>query len=420
MKTLALVLAVVVASTACGNGQTVTVTAPDPAATAAPEARPVGELDALLAARDLWRAGAPIDYTVTETCDDCDDRTRTLAVRGDDVISLGATTDQATIDEVFEDIERAIGSGGAVEVTYDEALGYPRTVLIDIDADGDPEVDIGYADLEAMPIVQGLGELLDARRRWDVLGADTYRYIFRAACTCPDGGTFEVDVRDDVVRAARGMDAAAAQSTLSPGTIDEAFADLEAWFTDSSELRGEGFLEVDVRMDPVLGYPRWFRVVAEDIDDEAFAGRFEIVVTMDLVGAGPADDDPTVADDEDRAGLDQARARWSAVDLTDYRYEIVYHCECSIEHRGPFEITVRDGVFVSATSVEGFGDSAVPDVLLIDQTFELIESAITERTDIEVTYDASTGQPLDVIIDVDAVAVDGGLSFTMSRATPIE
>ncbi|MDH3190645.1 MAG: DUF6174 domain-containing protein, partial [Acidimicrobiia bacterium] len=408
MKPSVVLLALALLTSACAIDDTPSSTVPDE-----PDGSPVEELAALGNARAAWQALAPADYTFTATCDGC--TSQTVAVRSGEIVSLASQT-QTTVDDVFEEIEAAIRGGADVQVSYDVDLGYPIAVSIDTDRDGLLDVDSRYDDLEAMPIVTTLEELLAARQLWEALGLKDYRYLFRADCTCSEEGTFEVTVRDGRVTEERPLDEAAQQSRqLSPGSLDAAFDDLEDWFTDSAALIDEGILEVDVRMDPQFGYPRWFRVVAEGLDsDGPLAERFEIVVTTDLIG--PIEKLEGSVDQGDLAELAAASSRWTAAGLTDYRYAVEYHCECPVSTSGPFEITIRNGQFWSAAVPPGggFQDSALYDALTIDQVLDLIDRAIQDGTDVEVVYDGGTGQPLHVMIDPEAVAVDGGLAFSIT------
>lgn len=397
---------------ACAPDATVPTSVPD-------DPEPTRLLATLGDARARWLAAAPTDYTVTESCDGCPDRT--VAVRSGEVVSL-SSEDHRTVDEMFSQIENAIGDGAVVNATFDDDLGYPTSVTIDYDGDGVPEVDLRYADLQAMPIVTSLEELLEARERWESLGLDDYIYIFRADCTCSEEGTFQVTVIDGRATEELPLDDAARASTqISPGSLDRAFDDLEDWFTNSQPLIDEGILEVDVRMDPTFGYPRWFRVVGEGLDNDGpLSDRFEIIVTTDLVGPIEVPDvtGPTI-DQVDLAALVEAGFTWVEADLADYRFEIEFHCECDVEVRGPFEVIVRDRAVVSSgpIGVGASGDSTHAPTWTIEDVFDVIERAIQEGTDVDVVYDPVTGQPLSVMIDPEAVASDGGLWFTMS---PVE
>jgi hypothetical protein len=423
MRRLLWVVVIAFIGASCGTeGGAVVTTSPTTSPTTASPDPSGGQLVELVAARQQWFASAPADYTVAarSTCDGCDAVAGTVAVRGGELASLRPDAALAPIDAAFEEIERSILQGAEVDVVYDDGLGYPTRVIIDRNGDGTVDLALEFADLEAMPIVETLAELQRARERWESLALDTYRYLFRADCTCPEGGTIEVEVRNGSVYAVVPLDERARSGALVPGPIDEAFDDLELWFTDSGLLIEEGILAVDVRMDPELGYPRWFEVSAADLDDDAFEGPFSIVVTIDLVlPYTPIDPAPLPSARQDRELLVAAVARWDAVRPDDYQFELAVHCECPAEVAGPFLITVREGVFASAVWAGGEG-AGTPVVRSIDEAFARIGDAIGAGTAVDVTYDDDLGHPVLVIIDPEAVAVDGGLAFTMSGFQALE
>ena len=421
-KLLAAVVIAVVCSSCGADDPNAVATTPPPTSTAVSPNASGAFLSELGAARERWEVSAPGDYTFAarSSCVGCDAFEGTVAVRDGEVVSLASPPSVLAVDRAFEEIERSVLRGDSVEVVYDDVLGYPARVRIDRDGDGSPDVDFEYDDVEAMPIVRTLGELLDARSRWESLALDTYRYIFRADCTCPEGGTMEVEVRDGSVYAVVPLDEAARSGGLAPGTLEGAFDDLEMWFVDSAPLIGEGILAVDVRMDPELGYPRWFEVSAADLDDDAFEGPFTIVVTIDLVlPYRPIDRVEPPASDADRAALTAALATWDATGPIDYEFSLAVHCECPANVAGPFLITVRSGEFVSAAWAGGEGAGS-PVVVSIDDAFARIAAAIEAGTDVDVTYDETLGHPQRVIIDPEAVAVDGGLAFTISDLRTVE
>ena len=387
VRVLLIVVVVAVMATACADPGTVTST------TLATTSTTEAQLDELTAARSRWDAAAPADYTVRSG-------EQLVAVHDGEVVSLGSSGAK-TVDDVFDTIEDSIRDGATVEVEYDPELGYPTRVLIDLDGDGTPDVTIELSELEAMPIVQSLDELLEARATWEALGIDDYRYIVRFACNCPLIGTYEVEVRDGVGVSARPLDDAAEKETIEPLSIDSLIDDLVRLFTSPEELVEDGLVALDVRMDPELGYPRWLKLTAVDIEPH-LPREVTLIATVDLVFPIEPVDPP--ASDGDRELLDAASAKWQAAGLPDYDFTVTIHCECPVESRGPFQIEVRDGHPVS-------GDGPVA---LIEDAFDLIADAIDAGVDVAVSYDDALGYPIDVIIDTEAVAVDGGLAFTIT------
>ena len=417
MRRVVLLTVIALVAAACGGGIT---RSSEPPPLAETTSTTVGspQLDALADAKERWGAAAPDDYTVSQRdhCTGCASEPKTLAVRDGEVVSL-ASTETERIEDVFTTIEESLRNGAEVEVEYHSEFGYPVRLVIDTDGDGTPDIDLEFGDLAAMPVVASLGELLEAKRLWDAQHLDSYRFIFRADCTCPDGGTFEVEVRDGRVTATRPLDAAAETSDLSPGPLDSAFDDLEQWFTFPEDLINDGFLAVDVRMDPQFGYPRWFRIDASDIDDDHFAGDFTLIVTVDVIEAlepvevvPDPDPDP---EGTDLVDLDAARSRWESAAIASYGFVLAVHCECPAEVSGPFEIAVRDGDVTSAVHLSDGSDSTAKG-LTIDELFGVIALSIADGTDVDVVYDHDLGYPRRVIIDPEAVAVDGGVALSIT------
>ena len=405
MKRTALALVVTALMvTACGGAAAVTATE-----------RPAGaeaELGRLAAAEKLWDEMAPEDYTITQfdRVGGGEEESGTLAIRDREVVSLGM--EPATVDEAFATIADSIRRGATVDVEYDPEYGYPVRAAIDRDGDGNTDVQLGYADLTAMPAVQSVAELHAARRRWKAQQLDSYRYIFRFDCTCPESGTFQVDVSEGRVVRTVPLDDAARRSDLDPGfAIDSAFDDLEEWFANSAELIDEGILAVDVRMDPLYGYPRWFRIQAKDADEEFFEGRFTMVVTIDLI-AGSEPVEPVV-DPDDLEQVQSAQARWEQASISDYRYVLTIHCLCPAEVAGPFQITVSGGALDSVRQLD-IDKETEAHVFHVDDALAMIGQAVLDGTDVDVTYALVLGYPQQVIIDTEAVAVDGGLAFAIS------
>ena len=409
---LAISLLLGLLAAACGGGEIVattsstTVTGGESAA------------DQLAAARNLWSAGAPADYTVALS--DSTGQSQIVAVRAGESITLGEGAEPTTVDEVFATIERSIGDGAVVDVEYHPDLGYPIRVVIDLDGDGTADIDLSFSDLEGMPIVQSLDELLVAKRLWDDQELDDYRYIFRADCTCDDGGTWDVAVRRGSEVTSQPLDQGAAASGLTMTSLDVAFDDLEQWFTDSAEFVDDGLIAVDVRMDPKLGYPRWFRVEGAGLD-ENFTERFTLIVTVDLVGPiDPEEPSGPTLNEADLRAFVVAFEQWDHLNLRDYSFVYTRHCECTAEFAGPVEVEVAGGEFNAATLLADGAPVAVTDVLAtsIPEALRKISLYVNRGTPVDVTYHPALGYPVLAILDVDAVAVDGGLAFSISDVKP--
>jgi hypothetical protein len=104
-----------------------------------------------------------------------------------------------------------------------------------------------------------------------------------------------------------------------------------------------------------------------------------------------------------------ARARWDAAGLDTYQFVFQNDCgECDPEWAAPRQVVVWNGA-----SFDGTRSAA--DVASL---FELIESALAEGRDVEVSYDPELGFPTEIWIDREARAYDGGTHLLIHQVTP--
>ena len=87
--------------------------------------------------------------------------------------------------------------------------------------------------------------------------------------------------------------------------------------------------------------------------------------------------------------------------------------------RGPHVVTVRSNKVDSVVSdVDGSGRLGA--ATTVDDLFVLVLLAEQAGEQVIVEYDPDLGYPRDVIVDPEAVAVDGGLSLSVSDLQIIE
>lgn len=116
-------------------------------------------------------------------------------------------------------------------------------------------------------------------------------------------------------------------------------------------------------------------------------------------------------DEAGLADLADARARWDEAGISEYSYSIVESCECDPETVGPRRVVVSDGVVTATT---WFGSASKYEGVAVEVLFGQIEAGL-QRGEVtnRVSYDAVTGVPIDVILDEEAVAADGGRAFNI-------
>lgn len=112
--------------------------------------------------------------------------------------------------------------------------------------------------------------------------------------------------------------------------------------------------------------------------------------------------------------LDDARARWEAAALGDYRFTLQRMCFCPApDYTGPFEVTVRDG---EIAGVRLDGASVEPErAVTVDDLFTLIEEAYARRAEtVRLAFDPQTGAPTEVYVDYDSMMADEEIGYTVT------
>jgi len=112
--------------------------------------------------------------------------------------------------------------------------------------------------------------------------------------------------------------------------------------------------------------------------------------------------------------LAAARDRWGFHGYDDYKFTISRSCFCPPEVTGPFLVTVRDGDVVSATRA---GQPLAPSVTVpsVEHVFDEIGAAYAAgAASVRVSYDGTTGHPVEVWIDLDEMMADEEMGYTIS------
>ena len=107
------------------------------------------------------------------------------------------------------------------------------------------------------------------------------------------------------------------------------------------------------------------------------------------------------------AEFEAARARWQAVGLDTYTYRFLDDCgEC--ERLPEQSVVVWDGTV----------QDPLRRVSSVEEAFALIEQALSQGADVDVTFDPELGYPKDLWIDREARAYDGGIHLAFSALEP--
>ncbi|MGJ8694549.1 MAG: DUF6174 domain-containing protein [Thalassotalea sp.] len=120
----------------------------------------------------------------------------------------------------------------------------------------------------------------------------------------------------------------------------------------------------------------------------------------------------------DLASLQSARTKWDSNSGAYYTMQSQRIFSWLPEMSALKKISVLDNSVLSAIDVnsgEVISKEVQQEIQTVDSLFALIEKAIEDDISIEVTYNAEYGYPEVTKIDVEQLAVDGGLHITLSN-----
>lgn len=122
--------------------------------------------------------------------------------------------------------------------------------------------------------------------------------------------------------------------------------------------------------------------------------------------------------------LSAARKRWELWGPATYDVVVSRYCECTQEMAGPVQVSVRNLVVESrryVSSGEAVREGFAPNFPDVPGLFELIASAIRDGELADVEYDAETGLPASIMLDLDGPetnGVDGEISIGAVLVSP--
>ena len=131
-----------------------------------------------------------------------------------------------------------------------------------------------------------------------------------------------------------------------------------------------------------------------------------IAVALASCGSGPA------------AETDRPQEKWQSQDIDNYRYTLTLSCFCPQELVQPVIVEVVNGEPASLTYAEN-GQEADPmffeNYSTIDKLHAIIaEAEAQDPARLDVSYDDTTGIPLNVDIDISELMADEEIRFTVT------
>lgn len=396
----------------------------DPVSTAA---TPDGVRSNLEAARVRWEeAGvATYRYVFENDCAECHPSARALH---EVVVWAGASFDPGnrapSVEEMFAEIEQALDADQSVTVTFDPDLGYPTDLGIDLEA---RPVDGGthWVVHDLKPGLPGDPVSADvvsrAEQTWLASRPDAYAYTLTVFCDCPLAGSLETRVEGTTVIGHQVLYDESRGGSVTPISIDDMFSDLADLMASVDGVVEDGIrFEGSARFDPDLGYPTWVGLDLTILEPDSVLASLPSQLVVTITDLHAVDVKPELAAAGQLAELDKARARWRSSGITAYRYELAFHMMLAADFSGPFVVTVVDGAVAEMTrNGEPVSDGQVT-AYTVEDLFELVEASLRDGVESSVTYHEVWGHPVLMALDLDAIAVDGGLMLSVSNLTPIE
>ncbi len=383
--------------------------------TSAPrETTPAEPGEELASARERWsQAGlASYRFQFEDDCGECDPSMR---LPTDVVVWEGDATPlrQPTIETLFDHIGVAIGEGREVEVSYDQELGHPTEISIDM-ADrafdggthwiirslepGLPGEDVSLAGLEAALAI------------WKTKRPAAYEFRTSIDCDCSLAGTIWTKVEGTGILDWKVEFEDGAGGDISPITVDDMFSDLAGMLSSSEGIVEEGVrFTGSAKYDPELGYPVWIGLDIEVLDPGsqlAFLPPRLVFSVYDFLEVNTAESSQPGSD------FESARKRWAASGIEDYQYQLTVHDIEEARISEPYVITVEAGVTVSVE--QGGRPVDDPDLAAtIDDLFDEIAPHIDSGSVVEGLYHDELGYPVLIAVrqsdrsaDVRVISID--------------
>ena len=120
----------------------------------------------------------------------------------------------------------------------------------------------------------------------------------------------------------------------------------------------------------------------------------------------------------DLSSYQNAKAKWASHSGQYYTVNSQRFCECLPEVSAPIKMSVLNNSVLSVINInsgEFASKEAQTAIKTVDDMFALIETAIEDDISTEISYNEEYGYPEAVKIDVEQLAVDGGLYITLSN-----
>lgn len=378
------------------------------------------DLELLQSAKAKWQSQSGQFYTIQSQrfCECATEMSSQMEISVSDNLVLSAfdiASDQAisaqvqqeihTVDDLFALIEKAIADEVSIDVTYNQEFGYPESAKI---------------DLEQLAVDGGLFiTLSDLEVKDSLLALEKVTWVVESFTTIAgprpiiDGSniSLSVDMQNMQVSGFGGCNSYNADLVLDEKNSNISISNIVS--TEMACIEPEDVMQQEQSYFATLSQVQFYSF------DQA---TLTMVVGGDsglhFVAKQHSVTDPIVANPSDETNaLQAAKKKWDSLSGQFYTIQSHRFCECEDEYQAQMEVNVLGSKVVSAfdtVSGDEISEEIQQEIQTVDALFALIEKAIADGISINVSYNQEYGYPETAQIDLEQLAVDGGLHINLS------
>lgn len=305
----------------------------------------------------------------------------------------------ATVEALFALIQHAIDrEASALEVEFNDELGYPEYVYVDFDFGiADEEVSYRVVDFKSSEYTEVQYYLDIAKRAWDAEYYTDYSFNYSLDCFCsPILQNIDVQVVAGAVSSATDENdqPVSAQDLESVPTIDELFGFIQQWIDDEAE-------ELVVQFDEQTGFPLsvYANVQVGASDDEFTYTLASFAPDLSISNQNKLDANSELWLEEGRASYHYVVETEETGELREYWITVVNNAATEGHyHEGSAHIDINP-------------NSVLANPTLTDY-FAFIQESIDLPADIIVVdYSKRYGFPVSIWVDPDATVAGDELEY---------
>jgi heat shock protein HslJ len=324
----------------------------------------------------------------------------------DEVISKEIQEEIKTVESLFAFIKKAIENSVSIEVTYNEEYGYPETSRIDLEQ---LAVDGGlHLTLSNLKIKDSLLALDDVS--WTLESFDSI------AGPQPVIDNTNISLSIDMEN----------KQFYGMGGCNNYSADF-VLDDESHSMTISNIIGTEIACDHPENIMQQEQIYFATLENIKFFTFDKATLNMVVGGdAGlhfeasqtSAEEPQIVNPSNDLVSLQIAKTKWESYTGQYYTIQHQRFCECEDEMSAQMKISVLGNAVLSASNIvsgDVISKEIQEELLTVDSLFGLIEKAITNSVLIEVIYNEEYGYPETAKIDLEQLAVDGGLHITLSN-----